>query len=191
MTVPAGHEVDELQLIRGRGQGTLGWVESWLDATGSYSSQVALLDLRTGGSPRGFAASCQIASALTAPGDADGDQVVAWKDCDPTPTCRLWAVYRRGGGRFGAPAALGVVDSYKDPAAAISRRGEALVGWIAAGRVIAAARSRQASRFGAPRVVSAGSSAGDLSLAFSPGGQALTTWTAWSATPQVLGALLG
>ncbi|HUE27157.1 MAG TPA: hypothetical protein VMP89_10330, partial [Solirubrobacteraceae bacterium] len=190
-TVPAGHQVDELSLTPGRGRPTLAWVENWIAANGAYGSQVVLRDLGAVSAPRVIGAAGETASGLTAAGDPRGDQVVAWRDCDPTPACRLWAVYRRGGGRFGAPVALGAIDPYEDPAAAVSSGGEALVGWIAGGRVIAAARSPSASRFGAAHAVSTAADAGELALAFSPGGQALVTWTAWSATTQLLGALLG
>jgi hypothetical protein len=189
VTVTAGHRIDELALLAGRP--TIGWVESWVDASGSYASQVVLRDLRAGSSLRGFGASGQTASGLAGAGDARGDQVVAWKECDPTPACGLWAVSRRGGGRFGGPVELGAIDPYENPAAAISSGGEALLGWIAGGQVLAVTRSRSAGRFAAPHVVSASGDAGDLAVAFSPTGRALATWTAWSGTPQLLGAVLG
>lgn len=189
VTVPAGHAIDELALVPGRARTTAAWVESWFDAGGAYHSQVVVRDLDAGAQPRAFAIAGQTASGVTAAGDVRGDQVVAWKSCAATPACELWAVVRRAGGRFGPPVALGPVDPYEDPAAAISAASEAVVGWIAGGRVLAAVWS--GGRFGPAHVVSAGGDAGGLTVAFGPGGQALAAWAAGSAEPQLLGAVLG
>ena len=100
----------------------------------------------------------------------------------PTPVARRSSRGRRvtcraragSSGRQGRPRAVrpadlaGRIDPGEAPAAAVSPRGAALVGWVDAGRVLAAERGRRAGRFAPTRVVSGTSSAMDLTLGFGP-----------------------
>jgi hypothetical protein len=187
-TVGAGHQIDELGLAAASARATAGWIESWFDRGGAYHAQVVVADLGTGTRARAFAVPGQLASGLTIAGDASGDQVVAWKACDATPSCSVRAALRRAGQRFGAPVRLGAIDADQDPAAAISSSGSALVGWIDNGHVLAAARSPRARAFAAARLVSGTSYAADLALAFGPTGQALAAWTQGTFAPDLVGA---
>ena len=59
----------------------------------------------------------------------------------------------------------------------IAPTGEALVGWINRGHVLAAQARPGATRFGSRHTVSATNFAADLVLAFGPARQALAVWT--------------
>jgi hypothetical protein len=186
ITLGGGRQIDELALVQGGGAATATWIESWFDRGGGYRSQVALSDL--GGHPKAFPVTGQLASGLMAVGDRHGDQVVAWKSCTTTPSCTVRAAVRSAGGRFGPPTTLGAIDASEAPAATISPRGEALVGWVTGGHVVAAARTRAAAGFSAARVVSSASDATEPALAFGPGREALAVWTEGTAAPQLVGA---
>ncbi len=187
MAVGGGRQIDELGLAPGRGVATAAWIESWSDRGGGFHSQAAVSDL--GGRPRALPVAGQLASGLTVAGDARGDQVIAWRSCTATPSCTVRAVVRTAGGRFGQPVSVGAVDASQDPVAAISARGEVLVGWIIGGQVAATTRTRGASGFTAARIVSSTNDASDLALAFGPGSEALAAWTEGTSAPQLTGAV--
>ena len=180
-----GHQIDQLELAPGRGSMTMAWIESWFDHSGSYHSEAVVSDLGRS-RERPFPIPGQLASGLTIAGNANGDQVIAWKACDGT-MCAVYAAVRRASGRFTSPTPLGAVDAYQNPAAAISARGLALVGWIKGGHVLAAARSSGANRFAPTRLVSDTSYASDLALDYGPGRRALAAWTQGSFAPDVVG----
>jgi hypothetical protein len=188
LTVGAGHQIDELTLAPATMRATAGWIESWFDRAGAYHAQVVVSDLGARTRANAFPIAGQVESGVTFAGDAAGDQVVAWKACDLTPACSVRAVVRRAGGRFGTPARLGAIDADQDPAAAISSKGEALVGWLAGGHVLAAARSLTARAFAAATQVSGTTFAAALTLSFGPAGRALAAWTQGTFAPDVVGA---
>ena len=189
LTVGSGHQIDELGLAPAAAGATAGWIESWLDRNGAYHAQVMLSDLRARARPAAFPVSGRLAAGLTVVGDPGGDQLVAWKACDPTPACTVHALLRRAGQPFGVPQRLGTIDAYQDPAAAISPSGTALVGWIDGGHVRAAARPLAARAFPAPRLVSSTTYAADLALAFGSEGQALAAWTQGTFAPDLVAAM--
>jgi hypothetical protein len=191
VTVAAGHQIDELDLAPTPTGATAGWIESWIDQDGVYHAEVVASDLGAGALARAFPVSGQAESGLILAGNAHGDQVFAWKACDTTPTCTVWATVRRAGGRFGTPARIGAIDAEQDPAAAISPKGQALVGWIDAGHVRAAARSLAARAFALATRVSGTDFASNLTLSFGAAGQALAAWTQGTVAPDIVGAMYG
>jgi hypothetical protein len=188
-TVGLGHQIDELALAPGSTHTTAGWIESWFDRSGAYHAQVAVSDLGGGMHAKAFPITGQVESGLTVAGNAAGDQVVAWKACDATPACTVRAALRRAGQRFGTPARLGAIDANQDPAAAIAIGGQALVGWVDDGHVLATGGSPAARAFAAPTRVSGTSFAADLALSFGGAGQALAAWTQGTFAPDVVGAV--
>jgi hypothetical protein len=175
VTVPTGHELDELALAPGPGLATAAWIESWFDSQGVYHSRTVVADLRRRLRTHPFPDAAST-SGLSLAGDAKGDQVIAWQACETTGACSAFAALRRAGHTYGPPVRLGPIDSSQAPAATVSAGGEALVGWIAGGAVHIANHRRPGSSFGAARVVSRTSLASDLALAFGPG-EAIAAWT--------------
>jgi hypothetical protein len=183
-----GHQVDELALGRGSSQGTAAWIESWNDAAGLLHSEPVVADLGGRIHARTFELPGLLASGLSFATDPSGAQVLAWKACDLSGSCRVETSIKDAGGRFSAPISLGRIDPDATPAAAVSSKGVGLVGWISGGRVLAAARGRRAPRFAPTRVVSGTTSAMDLTLGFGPSG-ALAGWSEGTFTETVMGAL--
>lgn len=186
--VGAGHQVDELALGRGSSQGTVAWIESWTDSAGHLHSAAFVADLGRRIHARSFEVPGLLASGLSLATDPSGAQVLAWKVCSLTGSCRVQAAVKDAGKRYGAPASLGLIDASQTPAAAVSGRGAGLVGWIDRGRVLAAARGRRAPRFSPARVVSGTNSAMDLTLGFGPAG-ALAAWSQGTFTETVMAAV--
>jgi hypothetical protein len=183
-----GHQVDELALGRGSAQGTAAWIESWNDAAGILHSEPVVADLGGRIHARTFELPGLLASGLSFATDPSGAQVLAWKACDLSGSCRVETSIKDAGGRFSDPISLGRIDPDATPAAAVSSKGVGLVGWISGGRVLAAARGRRAPRFAPTRVVSGTTSAMDLTLGFGPSG-ALAGWSEGTFTETVMGAL--
>ena len=188
LKVGTGHQVDELALGRGSSQGTVAWIESWNDSAGRLHSEPAVADLGRSVHARTFELPGLIASGLSFATDPSGAQVLAWKACDLSGSCRVETVVKDAGGRFSDPLSLGRIDPAATPAAAVSSKGVGLVGWISGGRVLAVARGRGARRFAPARVVSGTTSAMDLTLGFGPSG-ALAGWSEGTFTETVMGAL--
>ena len=140
--VALGHQIDELALGRGSAQGTVAWIESWTDSAGHLHSAVVVADLGRQIHTRTFEIPGLLASGLSFATDPSGAQMLAWKSCDLSGSCRVETVVKDGGGRFGQPFSPGRIDASQTPAAAVSPRGVGLVGWIDGGRVLAAARAR-------------------------------------------------
>jgi hypothetical protein len=186
--VAAGHQIDELAVGQGSSQGTLAWIESWSDSAGHLHSMAVVADLGRHIRARTFEIPGLLASGLSLAADPSGAQVMAWKVCDLSGTCRVETAVKDRGRRFGQPISLGRIDPTAAPAAAVSPQGEGLVGWIDRGHVLAAARDRRARAFAPTRVVSRTSSAMDLTLGFGPSG-ALAAWSEGTFTETVMGAV--
>jgi hypothetical protein len=186
--VPRRDGIDELGLAPAPNGATLAWVESWYDPRGNYHSELAAADLSSPRRTTTFAISGTIASGLTFAADARGDQVLAWKACTWMATCSVRAVLRPAGGRFAAPVRLGSIDASDGPAAAVAPSGEALIGWIDRGHVLASHLSARATRFSAVHTVSSTDYAANLTLAFA-GGEALAAWSQGTFAPTVVGAV--
>jgi hypothetical protein len=184
ITLPRGHAIDELGLAGG----TLAWVESWLDAAGSYHSVVAVADLARPAHPRAFPVA-GLAAGLWLAANARGDELLAWKTCDAAGACTVRAVSRPARRRFGAVQTLAPIDASQAPAAAVGPHGAGLVGWIQAGHVYAAAQPRAGGSFADPRQVSATQYAADLALGSAPNGAALATWTQGTLATSVMAAI--
>jgi hypothetical protein len=187
-SVPAGHQLEEVALAPGRGTATAGWVESWFGSDRSYHSQAVVTDLAGRARGRAFPINGTVASGVTAAGDGSGENVVAWKACDRAAVCAVWAVFRRSGGRLSSPARLGSIDASQVPVAAIGARGRAVVGWVAGGHVLAAARGPSSHGFSAPQTVRTSSFAHDLTMAIAADGSIVAAWTEGTLHPSVVGA---
>jgi hypothetical protein len=186
--VPAGHAVDELALAPGDRHASVAWIESWFDSQGQFESEPVIADLGRRPVARGLQVANEPASSLTFSGNRHGDEVIAWKTCDSTNACAVRAAIRRAGRRFGAPSLLGPIDASQSPAAAIGPAGDALVGWIDAGHVVAATHPLRSSGFSRPRRVSSTNGAADLTVGFNRVGDALAVWTQGTGAPSVIGA---
>lgn len=186
--VAAGHQIDELAVGQGSSQGTLAWIESWSDSAGHLHSMAVVADLSRHIRARTFEIPGLLASGLSFATDRSGAQVIAWKVCDLSGTCRAETVVKDRGRLFGHPISLGQIDPTAAPAAAVSPQGEGLVGWVDRGHVLAAARDRRARAFAPTRVVSRTNSAMDLTLGFGPT-SALAAWSEGTFTETVMGAV--
>ncbi len=186
--VAPGHQVDELAVGRGSSRGTVAWIESWNDSAGHLHAVPVVGDLGRRIHARTFEIPGLLASGLSFATDPSGAQMLAWKACDLLGSCRVETVVKDGGGRFSQPISPGRIDASATPAAAVSPKGVALVGWIDGGRVLAAARGRRARRFAPARVVSRTNSAMDLTLGFGPSG-GLAAWSEGTFTETVMGAV--
>jgi hypothetical protein len=189
VTVPSGHSIDQLALQPGVGGPTLAWVESWYDSLGKFHSAVEVRDLSGSAPVETVSPSFELASDLAFASNAAGDQVLAYDGCSNSGACVARAAARRAGHRFAGALYLGPVDPSQAVAATISSQGQALVGWIEGGHVLAAAHQLQAARFARARIVSTTSYAADLTLAFGPGRDALAAWTQGTVEPVVAGAV--
>ncbi|MGZ4326042.1 MAG: hypothetical protein ACXVV5_28815 [Solirubrobacteraceae bacterium] len=186
--VAPGHQIDELAVGRGGSQGTVAWIESWNDSAGHLHAVPVVGDLGRRIHARTFEIPGLLASGLSFATDPSGAQVLAWKACDLPGSCRVETVVKDAGGRFSQPISPGRIDASATPAAAVSPKGVALVGWIDGGRVLAAARGRRARRFAPARVVSGTNSGMDLTLGFGPSG-GLAAWSEGTFTETVMGAV--
>ncbi len=186
LTVPAGHQIDELALAQGAALPTLAWIESWFDRRGTYHSQAKVADL--GGRLRAQAVSSdrELAAGLTLAADSRGDQALTWKACTDGGSCATRAVLRRAKGRFGALQRPGPIDASENPVAAVTPGGSALIGWIHSGHVFAV--TGKTIRLSRPTTVSATNFAADLTITSSPAGGALAVWTQGTRAQSVMGA---
>jgi hypothetical protein len=174
LTVPAGHEVDDLALAGGSHGPAIAWIESWYDPAGRLRSEVRAADLSSKLRPRTFSVAGQAASGLGFAG-AGNAQSLAWETCNGSGDCAARAVLRRAKGGFGRVQRLGSIDATDAPATAVSAHGNAVVAWVENGHVLAAVTP--GSRFSHPRTVSPTNFAADLALAASPRGRVLAVWT--------------
>lgn len=187
--VATGHQIDELALGRSGGGATAAWIESFTDTAGAPHSLAAIADLGRNVHRRAFEIPGMLASGVSLASSPGGGQVLSWKVCTLVGSCRVEAVVKDDGGRFGQPMTLGRIDASQAPAAAMSNSGTALVGWIDGGRVFAAARARRARRFVPAHLVSGTDSAMDLTLGFGPGKTAMAAWSEGTFTETVMGAV--
>lgn len=193
LTVPAGHQIDQLGVAANASTPTVAWIESWFDRRGGYHSAARVADLTTRPLVRTLSRATQVVSGLAFAADAGGEQAVAWKACPPLGSCTLQAALRRPGTSFAASGSLGPIDSSQTPALAVGAGGGALLGWVRRGHPVVAvsppvpAASHRSARFGAPRVLSATVYAADLTLAFGPAREAIAVWTQGTLAPSVVG----
>ncbi len=188
VTVAKGHSIDELGLVGSGRQPALAWIESWYDGNGNYRSQVVVADISHPGQRRRIAVHGTIASGLAFVANGAGKQVLSWRTCTFKGSCTARAEARASGGRFARDSRLGSIDAAAVPTAAVASRGEALVGWIADGHVLAADLRAHARRFAAAETVSATHYAADLTLGFAPTGDAIAVWSQGTLAPDVMGA---
>jgi hypothetical protein len=188
--VGGGHQIDEIGLAPKPGGATAAWIETWFDRRGAYHAETVLADLGSS-SRRAYSVAGEAASGVAIAGGPRGDQVAAWRSCTPAGSCSVRAAVRPAGGQFGPSQRLGAIDPGQPPAVAVARSGEAIVGWIAAGNVVAAERRPGAGRLGSPRAVSSTTFAANLAIAFGGpgGGQALAAWTQGTLAPDVVGSV--
>jgi hypothetical protein len=165
------------------------WVEGWFDAAGRFHSQVMVADLTNTIRRHALSAGNELAAGLSFAADPAGGQALAWKACGGSGDCQLRDSLRPANGHFSAVQRLGSIDASESPAVTVSPAGQALLGWIRDGHVLAAQARSGAHRFGSTRTVSATTFATDLSLAFGPSGQALAAWTQGTLAQAVMGAV--
>ena len=115
--------------------------------------------------------------------------MLAWRSCVSSGSCALRATVRPAGGAFSASQSLGTIDPGQAPAVAVSSQGDALLGWISSGHVLAAERRPSGRRLGTVRTVSSTSFASGLALAFGGAHTALAAWTQGTLAPDVVGAV--
>jgi hypothetical protein len=190
LTLPAGHEIDGLQLVP-RTQGvTLAWTESWSDTLGAYHSRAMAADLLGKPlRPRALSAPADAASALALAATASGDQVATWDACSPD-ACTVRGAIRSAVARwFGRSSGLGPIDPGESPQVTTGPDRGSLAGWIAGGRAVIAQLPPRASRFKAARPIS-GRLAANLDIAFGPSGVGVATWTQGTLAPDVFATLL-
>jgi hypothetical protein len=190
LRIPPGHGFDEVHVTGGSTYGTAAYVESWFDRAEVFHSEVAVADLKSPVRSKPFPISGRFASGVSLASDDLGDQMLAWQACDPLGGCRVEAVSRRAGGKFGRVTALGAVDAGEPPVAAVAPDGEAVVGWISNGHVFADEQPRPGARFAGVHRVSPTNYASSLNLGFAPDGTALAAWTQGTLNSSVVGAVL-
>jgi hypothetical protein len=183
------HSIDELALANGAHAPTVAWIESWSDATGRFRSRAMVADLTRTISRRALSPSGELAAGLSLAADARGDEAVAWKACDSTGACIVRAALRTSTGRFGSSQRLGAIDASEAPVVTLSSDGVALLGWVRAGHVLAAAARLPGHGFGRTQTVSSTNFATDLTLGFGPTGQALAVWTQGTLQQTLMGAV--
>jgi hypothetical protein len=189
VSVPAGHQIDELDLAASGSTPTVAWIESWLDGAGRLHSEPVAADLTRVVRPHLFSAEGEQASRVALAADARGDQMIAWSACASSGSCSVMAALRVAGGRFRRAIRLGPSDASGGPQVAIAPSGEALVGWIERRQVVVADRRPGARALAAGKVISRTNLAANLALAFGPGGEALAAWTQATLAPAVVGAV--
>jgi hypothetical protein len=189
LTVPGTDGIDELAVARAKSAATLAWIESWYDRLGNYRSEAAVADLGRRLKVTTFRVPGLMASGITFGADAHGDQVLAWKTCSWSGSCSVQVATRQAGKAFGKPARAGAVDATELPVVAVAPAGQALLGWIDGGRVLASYLRPRAGRFGRPTRVSGTTFAAGLTLAFRASGQAIAVWSQGTLAPEVVGAL--
>lgn len=189
ITVPTGHVIDEL-VVAGRGSvATVAWIESWFDLAGRYHSQAYAADLKGQPSPKRLSPSAGLASGLAVAANGGGAQVITFRSCAVVGTCALQAVLRSATGGFGRTARVGAIDSDQAPAVSEGSGGQALIGWIDQGHVLAATAAAKTSRLGPTKTISNTGFGADLTVAYSPTGGALAVWTQGTLSEGVLGAV--
>ena len=189
-----GHRIDEARQSHARGTGAPppAWVESWYDRAGGYHSQVqAAMDIAPHAVRYATSRRCQPAGARgwSFAGDVVGDQAVAWESCTFQAACQT-QVDGRGaeGSRSAGARARGSIDASQAPALAVGAHGQVLVGWVRAGKPVAATAESTGRPFGAPVTLSSTTFALDLTVGYGAGGQALAAWTQGTLNPSVVGA---
>lgn len=192
VSAPSGYEIDELALAGGRRSGLLAWTQSWIDASGSYRSQVYAKELGVRLPAQAISPAGALASGLSLAENAAGSAVIAYRACTRAGACELQAALRPdGSGRFAAVRTLGAIDPTQTPATAVSRRGQALVGFISGGRAFVAAAAPGARSFARARRLSRAADASQLAVAFTASGDsALAIWTEGVERQRLAGARL-
>jgi len=188
VTVPAGHRIDELGVAARQGGATAAWIESWYDKSGAYHSRVRAMDIAPHAAVRDLSPANRLASGLSLAGDVAGDQEVAWESCTGQAACVTQADGRGAKGSFGAVRTLGAIDASEEPSAAVGPKGQVLVGWVRAGKPVAATASSAGGRFGGPASLSSTTFALDVTVGFGAGGDGMAAWTQGTLNPSVVGA---
>lgn len=212
LAVPAGHAIDDLQVVSGPAGLTVGWTEDYNDASGAYHSQAMASDLvsvRRRLQPRALSAPSDIASELALGADGNGDEVATWEVCSPPSlACAVQTTVRHDevvaskvkkkkkkaklppARWFGPVSRLGAIDPGQSPELTTASDRESLLGWITGGDVVIAEMPPGGTGFGKARRHLSGGLAGDLALAFGPSGAAVATWTQGTYAPDVFASVL-
>jgi hypothetical protein len=189
LTLAAGHAGSEFTLLHGAARSMAAWVEDYFDTAGTYHSGVVAADLAASPHPRVFSQGGDSLAGLAGGSDATGDQVLVWKACDLQPVCSVVAVSRQAHARFGPPVTLGTIDPAADPAVAVGRGGQAVVGWVQHGHVMVTARAGATRRFASPKRLAGPGTATGLTLAAAPDGRVAAAWSESAATTSFLASV--
>jgi hypothetical protein len=71
---------------------------------------------------------------------------------------------------------------------AVGAHGQVLVGWVRAGKPVAASAASAGGRFGGPVTLSSTTFALDLTVGFGSAGTGMAAWTQGTLNPSVVGA---
>ena len=180
VTVPSGHRIDQVAVMR-RGSGaTLAWIESWYDGRGAYHSRVEVADVGPHRTARPLSSDGRIASGLSVAADAAGDQGVVWESCTTAGSCTVQGAARPARGRFSGVRTLGAIDPTQQPSLAISPSGQLVAGWARRGNPVASVG------FGPPTVLSRTAYAYAVTVAYGPKRVALASWDQGTLNPSVV-----
>lgn len=193
VTVPAGRQIDALQVIPHGAGVTLGWTESWYVGD-RYESRVFWSDVsRAGAGPAHIVSSpaspVWAAVGLSGAGSPAGGEVLSWQACDiGAGTCVTESSLRPPDRDWGTPRSLGSVDPTSFPVAAQSRAGASVVAWISHGVVRAASAAPGAAGFSPTVAVSRTHDASDVALSFGAGTRAAAVWVQGTFDQKLVGA---
>jgi hypothetical protein len=188
VTVPVGHRIDELGVAARQGRATAAWVESWFDKGNTYHAVVRAMDIAPHAMVRNLSPANRLASGLSFAGDVGGDQAMAWQSCTFQAACQTQVDGRGAHGSFGPVRTLGTIDASQQPSVAVGAHGQVLVGWVRAGKPVAASAASAGGRFGGPVTLSSTTFALDLTVGFGSAGTGMAAWTQGTLNPSVVGA---
>lgn len=191
VSVSPGHQIDELGLAGAPGEPTVVWVESWFARGGAFHSEVRAAALSSRFRPVRLSDSGALAEGLSVSAGGQGVELAAFSQCARrSGRCAATGVKRLGRRSFGAPQRLGALDAGQALSGAVTGDGRAVVGWISAGHVLAAAAPAQGRGFEPALRISSTNLASVLALAPGPGAGAVAVWNQATVSQQVFGSFL-
>ncbi|HET9074995.1 MAG TPA: hypothetical protein VFN48_10480 [Solirubrobacteraceae bacterium] len=189
---PEGTAVEAIDLAAHGAGATLAWTESPPVPDGAAATV-----LWTDVEPRGghdpihrLSSARESAGGVALAGARDGAQVLAWQACAVAAgTCRVRAVLRRPDGAWSRVRDLGADDPGAFPVVAQSPGGQALVGWIAGGRVRLTTAAPGVMGFAPAHVLSAPGASG-LAVGYGVSGVGAAVWVQGTVAQSVMAARL-
>ncbi|WP_249010111.1 hypothetical protein [Conexibacter sp. DBS9H8] len=189
VSVPPGREIDALTVTPSATGALIAWTESWF-AGARYRSAVFWASLARGARAHLLSSPATAAVGVSLAGQPRRPELVAWQACRVGPgTCTTDAALWRRGGGWGHVRVLGPDDPTGFPVASAATDGNALVGWIAGGRVRVAVHRATSSGFSTAATISRGSGASALALRFGAGPEAVAAWVQGTDRERLMSAL--